>query len=237
MKNHLGRALPKTLLGVVLTGALTASTGHMASATENASESATVSVESNSSRATAISADQISKYSDREVLELLLAGKGAIAEANPKIVDVLGFAPDRAEISDEDLALVVDAYLAFNPNFRDQVLPGLTSGAPNVVSESLGNFYKSVVEFWETDPIFAEAREVVGDEPLVTTNATGQAVQNVNFVVNINVLANINVAAVAIGGAVVLAFAYVYTRYLDDPNTLYEVDQANMVRDVTAALA
>lgn len=130
MKNHLGRALPKTFLGVVIAGALIASTGQMASATDSATDSATVSVESNPSRATAIGVNQISKHSDREVLELLLAGKGAIAQATPKIVDVLGFAPDRAQISDDDLALVVAAYLAFNPGFREQVLPGLTSGRP-----------------------------------------------------------------------------------------------------------
>lgn len=203
-----------------------------------AADRAGYAVEASSARATlATPVSGIASYNDREVLELLLAGTGTIAEDSPRIVDVLGFAPDRARISDADLREVVDAYSAYNPDFRAEVLPGLTSGDPDLVQASLGEFYASVVDFFKTDPVFAEARTVAGKKPVVSTNATGQAVQNVNFVVNVNALLNVNVAAVAIAGAAVFAVAYVWTRYLDDPNRTYDVDQANMIREVTLALS
>lgn len=239
MTDRSARDRRRVVTSVAVAVALVAGYSQTAAADEKpTADRAALVVEGNGARASlATPVSGVASYSDREVLELLLAGTGTIAKDNPRIVDVLGFAPGRARISDADLREVVDAYRAYNPDFRAEVLPGLTSGSPDLVQTALGEFYESVVDFFKTDPVFAEARTVAGRQPVVSTNATGQAVQNINFVVNVNALLNVNVAAVAVAGAAVFALAYVWTRYLDDPNRLYDVDQANMIREVTLALS
>lgn len=93
----------------------------------------------------------IAAYSDLEILELLLAGVGPIADANPEIVtEYLGFDPDRPEVNQIALEQLVADYLEFEPEFRSQVVPGLSVGEPLAVEHALLTFTESFHAYLET---------------------------------------------------------------------------------------
>lgn len=176
----------------------------------------------------------LNAYSQREVLQLLLAGEGVLADNNPGIVESLGFHPDRAPIEMETLDIVVDAYAAFNPTFQSDLMPYLTSGNPKAVTHALKEFYTTVISFWETDPIFEEARTLAQETSGFELAGRGVANVNVNVNVNVNAAAALAVVVVVVAG--VVAVAAVAVVYLDDVDKPYGIDHTNMVRDLTTAL-
>lgn len=57
----------------------------------------------------------VAKHGDEEVL-LLLAAQGPIAQENPEVIELLGFAEEKPDTDPEALDLPIGDYLAFEPD-------------------------------------------------------------------------------------------------------------------------
>lgn len=214
------------------------------------SDSTDMVVEADESRATLIEmSDDLSGYGEREVLKLLLAGEGRIAQENPALEELLGFHPERAEISPQELSSVVDAYLVMYPEFSNDLYPRLTSGDPAQFESAVVNFYESLVAFIETDPIFEEVRQEMdalsSGDPLEagTFNNSVNVNAAINARVGINLVYVSNVMVVKVAGAVAVAALAlgVAVSYLDEPGmaagSVSGVDQEKSLRELRLALA
>lgn len=96
------------------------------------------------SRATLKNATQsLDKYGDVEMLELLLAAQGPIAEDHPELKTILGFSESKPKTNEDALAKIISAYLAANPDFNKVVSLPFQSGDPDRVDEALRSFSKT----------------------------------------------------------------------------------------------
>ncbi|MEE1805258.1 hypothetical protein [Streptomyces sp. BE133] len=87
-----------------------------------------------------VAAQKTVKYSDAELLQLLLAAQGPIADAHPKLKQMLGFNPDKAHTNEEALNQIIAGYLAAHPGFHQDVAVPFHSGAPVRVDAALRDF-------------------------------------------------------------------------------------------------
>jgi len=208
---------------------------HAAATQETSASSASgFNVEGAENRAELVeAANELSNYSERDVLKFLLAGTGPIAAANPGLDRTLGFHPDRASADPEALEAVIDAYNEFNPTFGSDHLPRLTSNDPAVFEKAVLDFYGSVATFLEA-------------EVIDSSDATARGRVNVNNGVNVNVGLNVqvglNVLYIQHAGAAVIAVAValVFLAYLDGDSMstgeASSLDQQNQLRDLRLAL-
>lgn len=90
------------------------------------------------------------KYSAEDALRLLLAGIGPLAENNPRLLSLLGFAADRPVPSLAEVDPIVADFLAYYPGFKSEVLPKLSSGKPRSVEAALATFTDEFYGYWTT---------------------------------------------------------------------------------------
>ncbi|NIH71688.1 hypothetical protein [Auritidibacter ignavus] len=159
------------------------------------------------------------KYSDQEVMQLLLAGQGKMAEENPDLIAYLGFNEETPHTNEENLNEIIADYLAYEPNFVDNVRTPLASGEPHEVEEALVYLSNSFAEYLETleaDMPDAETQGICDGGAEICTTAYAIAV------VNGLVYANVAGATAAVA---TLAVTWVY---LMDP----EGDSTQLERDL-----
>lgn len=77
------------------------------------------------------------KYSDGDVLKLLLAGQGPVADDNPELLRYLGFAANRPMTDPEILDELVVDFLEYYPEFSEEIRAPLESGDPRQVEHAL----------------------------------------------------------------------------------------------------
>ncbi|MEI7030935.1 hypothetical protein [Streptomyces pratensis] len=170
-------------------------------------------------------------HTHEEILQLLLAGQGPIAEANPDLVRMLGFAEDKPHTDEEALAQVIGQYLAFESDFDEKVARPITSGDPQKVNEALTAFSKSFMDF-----VGAEAEKpgnaAPQDSGWLYQGAYVAIYANAVGVANAVGYANVGVATFALA---TLAVTWFYLEDEDPAMSGFERDQ--VVGQVTEALA
>ncbi|MGW7306824.1 hypothetical protein ACWGI1_14735 [Streptomyces sp. NPDC054835] len=80
------------------------------------------------------------EYSDTDLLRLLLAAQGPIADSHPELKQMLGFNPDKPQTDTDALDRVIAGYLAAHPSFHRDVAAALQSGDPVRVDTALRAF-------------------------------------------------------------------------------------------------
>lgn len=93
------------------------------------------------------SVQNLSKYSDYQVLQLLLAAQGPVADKHPELKQLLGFDPKKPHTDERALAAVIKGYLKYNPNFHTETSLPLQSGNPQAVEAGLRTFSTSFTNF------------------------------------------------------------------------------------------
>ncbi len=183
-----------------------------------------------------------STHSDEEILQLLFAGVGPIADQHPDIVESLGFAPGRPLPQEAELADFVDSFLRATPRFHETVAVPLTSGDPLLVERALKTVTAQLEEYVAAEA--AQARPGPVQDPGMTglgywhttTNiylgSQIAAYAHIGAVANAAVYANVGLATFA------LATLGIVTWYLmDDPEEFNDVERGAFVADMTDALA
>lgn len=154
----------------------------------------------------------IASYSDQEVLQLLLAAQGPVAENHPELPRLLGFDEDKPHTDTEGLVQVIDAYLEFEPEFAALVAEPLQSGDPDEVDRALMDFTESFMEFMEV------SADQLGDGWQEQASGAGWTWQGANVAIYANALGVANVVGYTNAGVATLALAAVAVvkLYLDD---------------------
>ncbi|ORC19923.1 hypothetical protein A7979_11505 [Rothia nasimurium] len=173
------------------------------------------------------------RYSDKEILRLLLDGTGPIADENPRLLERLNFSDERPLANEKLLLRVIDDYLEYHSDFEEEVVIPLTSGNPYKVELALTNL---------TENYFSMMNEKYGvsNRPMVTTSGcpAGAKVCVVVFAVavaNAAVYAN---AAVATFAAVALAIVPAAISYLMDSNSVDgDLVKTELIAEFTKAMA
>lgn len=101
----------RKLVASIVSLGLICSTGHMATA-------APKNEEPQRAIAVAETVKETSKveYTDREVLQLLLAAEGRIAQEHPELQQILGFSPENPTVDMDVLNNTIDLYLEETPS-------------------------------------------------------------------------------------------------------------------------
>ena len=174
----------------------------------------------NNSRATLIQPENrnIAKYNEKEVLQLLLAGQGPIADHYPEAEKALGFKEDRTHASKAEVDRLVDLYLRYNPQFESTILERLLSEDPTIFERALIEFYEDLTHFLRNEVGVVASKEgnTKGRSQFFgRVNVNNGVVVNIgvhaNVAVNVNVLQHANVAVVAVAAAAIaVAVAVIY---------------------------
>jgi SdpC family antimicrobial peptide len=172
-------------------------------------------------------------YSDNDVLRLLLAGTGPIAEKHPALVRQLGFDPDRPLPPKRKFNRLVNDYLAFDAAFHKTTVPALLSDDPLRVDAALRSFSVTFVHFLEskgltmqsTSKFDAQARGWFYKGAYVAVYANAVALANAG------VYANVAAATNAVATLVITWF------YLPDYSPKTQFQRDGLVADLTDALA
>ncbi|WP_017609226.1 hypothetical protein [Nocardiopsis xinjiangensis] len=154
----------------------------------------------------------IADYSDQEILQLLLAAQGPIAEDHPELPRLLGFDEEKPHTDTEGLAVIIDEYLKFEPDFDELVSQPLQSGDPDEVDRALMAFTGSFMEFMEV------SAEELGDGWEEQASGAGWTWQGANVAIYANALGVANVVGYTNAGVATFALAAVAVvkLYLDD---------------------
>lgn len=181
------------------------------------------------------------EFSDADYLELLLAGQGDLVEANPELFEMLGFAKNKPSVDSEELQIVISDYLEFDPNFRKDIIRGITSSNPARVDKSLQVFAKKFEDFLilktGTNPTkhMRGMIEPYAGKTRVEVNFWGVA----NFAGAVNVAAWSNVA-VATLAVLVAGFVPAYIGYLPLEGSDWsdnKLEREAQIAKLTSALA
>ncbi|MBP2266148.1 SdpC family antimicrobial peptide [Pseudarthrobacter sp. PvP004] len=86
-------------------------------------------------------------YSAEDALRLLLAGVGPLAESNPRLLSLLGFAADRPVPTLAEVDPIVQDFMAYYPGFSSEVLPKLRSGKLRSVEAGLATFTEKFYDY------------------------------------------------------------------------------------------
>lgn len=197
-----------------------------------------------------VSGKMLQGTSDRDLLRLLFSGTGPVAEANPSVVQTLGFAANRAPVDEVALEKVISRYLKVQPEFASKYAPALRSGEAARVATGLDQFIKSMVVFYQNDSIFTETRKAVEkslrDQARTEAGtAASKSKSNVNVTRGVNVAYGVNVVAAAavlvgtVAGAVtlVVAIAAILVVYLDQSEVTDETKLAMADQKARIAVA
>ncbi|WP_435299095.1 hypothetical protein [Timonella sp. A28] len=166
-----------------------------------------------------------SRYDNKELLQLLFAGIGPIADSNPEIVNQLGFDPNRPKVDSEQLSSLIEEFLDFYPDFDKQVRDRLSSGNPKIVEIGLVRLTEAYQDFLEVH--YAEDLKQLQSSHAYTTAAKGCTsagakvcvIAYAGALVNAGIYANVAVATMAVLAVAVVATLGVVTWYLEDDKT------------------
>ncbi|MDG4534755.1 hypothetical protein [Streptomyces sp. AV19] len=177
-------------------------------------------------------AKETAKYSDEELLQLLLAAQGPIADAHPELKRMLGFNASKPQTDEAALNKIITGYLAAHPEFHKKMAVPFQSGDPVRVDAALRDFSVSFNEFIKkngqpvnTGKVQARAAGwfYMGAYVAIYVNAVGAA--------NAAVYTNAGVATNA------LATLVVVTWYLEDGKpTGSDIERDAFVDALTSAL-
>ncbi len=172
---------------------------------------------------------RLTEYSDTEILKLLLAGQGDIADQHPQLRTVLGFAPDKPNTLDEPLMRVVRDYLGKSPNFHSSVAKPLQTGDPERADEALRSFTESFIEFARSN------HEIQQGAP--SSYARGWTYMGAYVAIYVNALGVANAVGYANVGVATFALATlgVVTFYLDGDNPANQFEREQVAAEVAAA--
>ncbi|MCX5069003.1 hypothetical protein OOJ91_24470 [Micromonospora lupini] len=220
-------------LAIGTIGAPAAVAGPATSVTGDAKSSAVAA--DNPGRATLKSATRsLQRYTDSELLELLLAAQGPVAEQHPELVRILGFDPAKPHTDDAALDAIVTAYLKHDRDFHEATAKPLQSGDPTRVNEGLRVFSVSFNEF-----IRAQGGNAVSGKSTFTTQA-GWFYMGANVAIYANAVGVANAVAYANVGVATFALATValVTWYLEDGSAAgSQFERDILVNAFTDALA
>ncbi|MFF5333496.1 hypothetical protein [Streptomyces sp. NPDC013181] len=127
---------------------------------------------------------ETAKYSDTELLQLLLAAQGPIAEAYPELKSMLGFNPDKPHTDEDALNQIIAGYLAAHPEFHETSAVPFHSGDPVLVDAALRDFSVSFIDYVKEngEPVEGEGPEAqpsgwfyMGAYVAIYVNAVGAA--------------------------------------------------------------
>ncbi|GAA2911241.1 hypothetical protein GCM10020221_03750 [Streptomyces thioluteus] len=177
-------------------------------------------------------AKETAKYSDAELLQLLLAAQGPIADAHPELKRMLGFNVSKPRTDEAALNKVIKGYLAAHPEFHKKMAVPFQSGDPVRVDAALRDFSVTFNEFIKKNgqPVSSGKAQVraagwfyMGAYVAIYVNAVGAA--------NAAVYTNAGVATNA------LATLVVVTWYLEDGKpTGSDIERDAFVGALTSAL-
>lgn len=176
------------------------------------------------------------RYSDREILQLLLAAQGPVARDHPRLKRVLGFNEAKPRTNERALNQVITSYLRYNPNFHAETAKPLQSGDPQRVDAGLRTFSISFNKFAlarnkalkaqaQNGEFDAQARGWFWMGAYVAIYATAVAVANAGVYAN---------AAVATNA---LATLVIVTWYLEDGTPAANTfEHDHLIKSLTDAL-
>ncbi|MFE1384364.1 hypothetical protein ACFW6S_36010 [Streptomyces sp. NPDC058740] len=174
------------------------------------------------------------EYSDTDLLRLLLAAQGPIADAHPELKQMLGFNPDKPQTDTEALDRVIAGYLAAHPGFHQDTAAPLQSGDPVRVDAALRDFSVSFNK-WLKQTAQPTAD---GGGPAVA-QARGWFWMGAYVAIYVNAVGTANAVAYTNAGVATNALAtlVVVTWYLEDgsPNGS-DIERDAFVNALTSAL-
>lgn len=167
---------------------------------------------------------------------MLFAGIGPLAESNPRLLNLLGFAQERPAPDARKVDELITDFLKFYPGFETEILPKMKSGNATDVEAALKHFTHRFEDYVRaTTPV--KPAKTKGEQ--VSTNGTfvtntevavnGAAVANVILYANVGVATFVLVA----GGAVVVALVVV--SYLSDGSSMVDSTATKLERQTAVA--
>jgi SdpC family antimicrobial peptide len=153
------------------------------------------------------------KYSDTDLLKLLLAAQGPIADAHPELKRMLGFNPDKPHTEDAALGKVVAGYLAAHPGFHQDMAVPFHSGDPVRVDAALRDFSISFNKWLKET-----SQPVDGGKPQAVAQAKGWFWMGAYVAIYVNAVGAANAVGYTNAGVATNALAtlVVVTWYLED---------------------
>ncbi|WP_017587666.1 hypothetical protein [Nocardiopsis ganjiahuensis] len=173
---------------------------------------------------------ETARYSQEEVLQLLLAGQGPIAEANPELLDTLGFSAEKPHTDEEALDQLISDYLTYEKDFEEKVAVPVRSGDPQKVEAALVALSESFMGFLDAP----------ADNTSNSSAASGWTYQGVNVAIYANAVGVVNVAGYTNAGVATLALATlaVVTFYLEDEDAGQNgFEEQHVINELTEAMA
>ncbi|WP_157865001.1 hypothetical protein [Streptomyces prasinopilosus] len=170
------------------------------------------------------------KYTDAELLQLLLAAQGPIAEAHPELKQMLGFNPDKPHTDEEALNQIITQFLAAHPGFHENVAVPFYSGDPVRVDAALRDFSISFNKWVE---------ETAEPSPNGEAQPAGWFWMGANVAIYVNAVGAANAVAYTNAGVATNALAtlVVVTWYLEDGSpTGSGIERDAFVEALTSAL-
>lgn len=180
------------------------------------------------------SADYLPSYSDRELLEFLVAGQGPVAVEHPELLTYLGFSADKPTTPQKSLNGFMKDYLVADPDFHTSVAVPMQSGDPATVNAALRQFSKE---------LRAVVEDKVNSQPASKAHANnaqaaGWTWRGANIAVYANAVAVANAGVYANVGVATFVGAVLAIWYLEDGSmTGTEIEMDTFVSRVADALA
>ncbi|MCX5204974.1 hypothetical protein OG897_26400 [Streptomyces sp. NBC_00237] len=174
------------------------------------------------------------KYSDTDLLQLLLAAQGPIAEAHPELKQMLGFNPDKPQTDEGALGKVIAGYLGAHPNFHQEMAVPFHTGDPVRVDAALRDFSISFNKWLK-----ATSQPVEGKKPEAVAQAKGWFWMGAYVAIYVNAVGAANAVAYTNAGVATNALAtlVVVTWYLEDGSpTGSGIERDAFVEALTSAL-
>ncbi|MEU8892905.1 hypothetical protein [Streptomyces sp. NPDC048442] len=174
------------------------------------------------------------KYSDQDLLKLLLAAQGPVADAHPELKQMLGFNPDKPHTDDGALTKVIAGYLAAHPDFHPDMAVPFHSGDPVRVDAALRDFSVSFNKWLKET-----AQPVDSGKPQAVAQAKGWFWMGAYVAIYVNAVGAANAVAYTNAGVATNALAtlVVVTWYLEDGSpTGSGIERDAFVDALTSAL-
>ncbi|WP_159395008.1 hypothetical protein [Streptomyces sp. 2323.1] len=172
------------------------------------------------------------KYSDAELLQLLLAAQGPIADAHPELKQMLGFNPDKPHTNEEALSRIIAGYLATHPRFHEDMAIPFHSGDPVRVDAALRDFSVTFNEY-----VKKNAKPASGGK--AQAQASGWFWMGAYVAIYVNAVGAANAVAYTTAGVATNALAtlVVVTWYLEDGSPAgSDIERDAFVDALTSAL-
>ncbi|MEZ0167024.1 hypothetical protein AB2L27_19905 [Kineococcus sp. LSe6-4] len=169
------------------------------------------------------------KYSDEDVLKLLLAGQGPIAQKHPDLLNQLGFDPNRPMTDPAVLDNLVQLYMDYHPEFSNEIRRPLETGDPRAVERALIRLTEKYREFAQ-DVLGINSDEMVQARGACDGGAKACTVAYIAAVANGAVYANV-AGATFVFVAAAAVFVVGPVAYLDDKTDPYQ-RMTSMEKDI-----